>query len=83
MSNYCCDPRQVEVFPEAAPALRRLQGAGFDLYIITNQSGIGRGYFTEQEYRGVEAEVERQVGAGLIDGTYFCPDAPGDGSYLP
>jgi D-glycero-D-manno-heptose 1,7-bisphosphate phosphatase len=76
--NYCGDPGQVQVFPETAPALQRLKGAGFDLYIITNQSGIGRGYFTEQDYRAVEAEVERQVGAGLINGTYFCPDAPED-----
>src|SRR4029077_15797130 len=44
--------------------------------IITNQSGIGRGFFTVDQYRAVEAEVLRQLGDNLIDGTYFCPDVP-------
>ncbi len=74
--NYCARPEQVEIFPETRGALQRLKDAGFQTFIITNQSGIGRGYFTEEDYRSVEAEVERQVGAGFIDGTYFCPHAP-------
>ena len=44
--------------------------------IITNQSGIGRGFFTLEQYRAVEAETLRQLGDGLIDSTYFCPDTP-------
>src|SRR3954468_10604830 len=74
--NYCGDPRQVKIFAGTGPALERLKGAGFKLFVITNQSGIGRGYFTEQDYRAVEKEVIRQVGAGLIDAIYFCPDHP-------
>jgi D-glycero-D-manno-heptose 1,7-bisphosphate phosphatase len=45
--------------------------------VITNQSGIGRGWFTEAAYQAVEAEFLRQVGEGLIDASYFCSDAPG------
>ncbi len=75
-ANYCGDPQQVEVFAETPAVLRRLKEAGFRIYIVTNQSGIGRGYFSAADYRAVEAEVERQVGAGLIDGSYFCPHAP-------
>ncbi len=52
--DYCGDPAQVEVFPGAAEALARLKGAGYQLIIITNQSGIGRGYFSESDYRAVE-----------------------------
>ena len=74
--SYCGDPAKVCVFEDAADALRRLRNAGFKIFIITNQSGIGRGYFTEADYRAVEQEMERQIGPGLIDGTYFCPDAP-------
>ncbi|MEP6955488.1 MAG: HAD family hydrolase [Chthoniobacterales bacterium] len=74
--HYCGDAGQVEVFAEAASALRRLKEAGFGLFVITNQSGIGRGYFSEADYCAVESEVARQLGAGLLDGTYFCPDAP-------
>ncbi len=78
--EYCGDPKQVEVFSDAPEALRRLKEAGFKIVIITNQSGIGRGYFSERDYRAVEREVERQVGTSLIDGTYFCPDLPESGS---
>ena len=61
-------------------ALRRLRGAGFKIFVITNQSGVGRGYFTEEDYRAVEGEVARQIGPGVIDGTYFCGDLPDSGS---
>lgn len=78
--DYCGDPRQVEVFPGVPEALRRLKEAGYKLVVITNQSGIGRGYFGEEQYRQVEAELDRQIGDGLIDASYFCPDKPGTGS---
>src|SRR5213083_3295885 len=79
-ADYCSDPREVKIFPRVAEALRRLKSKGFKLIIITNQSGIGRGFFTVEQYRAVEAEVLRQLGAGLIDATYFCPDVPGQHS---
>ena len=78
--EYCGDPSCVRIFEEAAPALRKLKSAGFKIIIITNQSGIGRGYFCESAYRAVEKEVAAQIGASLIDATYFCPDRPGNGS---
>lgn len=75
--DYCSDPKDVNIFPGATEALQRLKSKGFKLIIITNQSGIGRGLFTLEQYRAVEAEVLRQLGDGLIDASYFCPDAPG------
>jgi D-glycero-D-manno-heptose 1,7-bisphosphate phosphatase len=75
-ADYCSDPKQVRVFEGVPEALRRLKGKGYKLIVITNQSGIGRGFFTLEQYRAVEAEVLRQLGLGLIDATYFCPDAP-------
>ena len=75
-ADYCSDPGQVELFPGAHEALRTLKAEGYKLIIITNQSGIGRGFFTVEQYRAVEAEVLRQLGGGLIDATYFCPDVP-------
>jgi D-glycero-D-manno-heptose 1,7-bisphosphate phosphatase len=74
--DYCGDPAQVEVFPGAAGALGRLKAGGYKLVIVTNQSGIGRGYFSENDYRAVEWEFLRQLGEGLIDATYCCPDLP-------
>lgn len=74
--DYCGDPADVQVYPEAAAALRRLKDKGFKLVIITNQSGIGRGYFSEERYREVEKEFLRQLGDGLIDASYHCPELP-------
>jgi D-glycero-D-manno-heptose 1,7-bisphosphate phosphatase len=76
-ADYCSDPKEVQVFPGVPDALRRLKDAGYKIIVITNQSGIGRGFFTIEQYRAVEAEVLRQMGAGLVDATYFCPDVPG------
>ncbi len=77
---YCSDPKNVKIFFGVPEALQRLKSNGFKLIIITNQSGIGRGLFTVKQYRAVEAEVLSQLGDGLIDGTYFCPDVPGQHS---
>lgn len=56
-------------------ALAEIQAAGFKLIIITNQSGIGRGYFSLEQYRDFERfMLERMADAGvMIDGVYFCP----------
>jgi D-glycero-D-manno-heptose 1,7-bisphosphate phosphatase len=74
--DYCGDPKDVEVFPGAGDALRQLKERGYKLFVITNQSGIGREYFTEEKYRAVEKEVSRQIGKDLIAATYYCPHGP-------
>ena len=79
-ADYCSHPKDVRIFPGVPEALRRLKSQGFKLIIITNQSGIGRGYFTLDQYRAVESEVLRQLGDGLVDATYYCPDVPGQHS---
>src|SRR5437660_6944400 len=75
--DYCSDPNDVKIFPGAPEALRRLKSNGFKIITITNQSGIGRGLFTLEQYRAVEAEVLRQLTSDLLDASYFCPDRPG------
>jgi len=76
-AHYCGDPAEVRVFPGVSDALRRLKNAGFLAIVITNQSGIGRGLITQEQYEAVQAEFLRQIGPGLIDAVYFCPDPPG------
>jgi D-glycero-D-manno-heptose 1,7-bisphosphate phosphatase len=78
--DYCGDPKDVVVFEGVATALRKLKDRDYKLFVITNQSGIARGYFTEEEYLKVEREVLRQIGEDLIDATYMCPDKPNCGS---
>ena len=65
--EYLHRPAEAVIFPGAAPALKRLQDAGFLLFIITNQSGVGRGLFTLAEVSAVHAhlagEFARAAGA--------------------
>ena len=75
-AHYCGDPSLVRVFPGVPEALRRLKEAGFGIFIITNQSGIGRELITEAQYHAVHEEFLRQAGSE-IDASYCCPDAPG------
>ena len=74
--DYCSDPGNVLLYTGVSDALARLKAAGFKNIVITNQSGIGRGYLTEEQYRAVEAEVLRQIGGNLLDATYYCADTP-------
>ena len=74
--HYCADPARVRVYPGVPDALRRLKEAGFRTFVITNQSGIARGLITLEQYRAVQEEFLRQVGPGLVDASYFCPDLP-------
>jgi D-glycero-D-manno-heptose 1,7-bisphosphate phosphatase len=74
--HYCDDPAKVRVFPDVPEALRELKAAGFRTFVITNQSGIARGLITEAQYHAVQEELLRQIGAGVIDATYFCADPP-------
>jgi D-glycero-D-manno-heptose 1,7-bisphosphate phosphatase len=76
--EYLRDPDQVAIFPGAALALKRLQDAGFKLVIVTNQSGIGRGYYTLEDMHRVNtrlvAELERY--GVRFEKIYFAPEAP-------
>jgi D,D-heptose 1,7-bisphosphate phosphatase len=76
--HYLHRPEDVEVFPGAGPALRRLAEAGFKLIVVTNQSGIGRGYFTLADAERVNERVAREfAGAGVhFEQTYIAPEAP-------
>ncbi|MHA3770142.1 D-glycero-alpha-D-manno-heptose-1,7-bisphosphate 7-phosphatase [Verrucomicrobiota bacterium sgz303538] len=75
--EYCRDPEKVRLLPGVPEGLARLKEAGFRCIIITNQSGIGRGWITMPEYEAVHARLLELLNKGLIDATYFCPDAPG------
>jgi D-glycero-D-manno-heptose 1,7-bisphosphate phosphatase len=75
--EYCSDPAKVKVVSGVPEALDELKKAGYLAIVISNQSGIGRGLFSEAQYTAVQQELLRQIGSGRIDASYFCPDAPG------
>jgi len=76
---YLGDPSQVRLVPGAAEACQTLQRAGFLLFIVSNQSGVGRGLITKEQVRAVDQRMESLLGKpGLISGYYHCFAAPGD-----
>jgi D-glycero-D-manno-heptose 1,7-bisphosphate phosphatase len=78
--DYCSKAEDVELLEGVRKLLPKLKAAGFKLIIVTNQSGIGRGYFTEGDFWSVQHELEKQLGPGVIDATYFCADTPQNAS---
>lgn len=76
--HYLSDPEGVELLPGVVEGLHLLQGAGAELFLVTNQSGIGRGMFSEQSYLACHARLEellQREELRLAD-SIFCPHAP-------
>jgi D-glycero-D-manno-heptose 1,7-bisphosphate phosphatase len=76
--NYLHKPEEVEIFPGAGGALKRLNDAGFKLIIVTNQSGIGRGYYTLADAERVNARVCADLACEGVrfEKIYIAPEAP-------
>lgn len=77
---YLSDPSGVVVLPGVGAAMRRLMDAGFQLVVVTNQSGIGRGYYTRADMDRVNQRVlEELAPEGVrVRKIYFAPEAPGE-----
>lgn len=73
--GYISDPGKVEIFEHYAESLKALRDAGYLLIIVTNQSGIGRGYFTHKDLEKVNMRMCALFeGKGVFfDGIYACP----------
>lgn len=78
--KYCADPDLVQLIPGAAEGLRALREAGYRVVVVTNQSGIGRGYFDAETLSRVNDRLRaelRRKGADY-DALYYCPHTPED-----
>jgi D-glycero-D-manno-heptose 1,7-bisphosphate phosphatase len=76
---YLGDPTLVEIFPEAAAALDALRKADFLLFVVSNQSGVGRGLITRDQVSAVDTEMKRQLNGDYIHAffhSYAAPDDP-------
>lgn len=76
--GYVDRPEKFEIIPSIIPVLRMAQAEGYLLVVITNQSGIARGYFTEKDYAALEAHMCRCFAEHEIAfaGVYHCPHHP-------
>jgi len=76
--GYLDRPERVALFPWTIDAIRSLNRAGLRVVIVTNQSGVARGYFTEATVEQVHRRVSEllAVGGASIDAYYYCPHHP-------
>ena len=77
---YCKNAGEIEIYPDVFLPLAELSEDHY-IIIITNQSGVGRGYFTGKDLEGMHDKIRREVEShgGRIDAVYYCPHLPGEG----
>jgi D-glycero-D-manno-heptose 1,7-bisphosphate phosphatase len=76
--GYLRDLSQIDLLPWSADAIGQLNAAGFAVVLITNQSGVARGYFDEAHVQATHASLDAllQARGARIDGYYYCPHYP-------
>jgi histidinol-phosphate phosphatase family protein len=79
--GYLSDPARIRFYANVAAGLRRLQKAGFKLVVITNQSGVARGYFSLATLGAIHRRFRAVLASRGVHlaGIYFCPHAPDAG----
>lgn len=77
---YLGNVNQVELVPGVVEGLQHLSRLGFGLAVLTNQSGIARGYFTADDVERIHVKIQEELAAAgvVIDGFYCCPHRPED-----
>jgi D-glycero-D-manno-heptose 1,7-bisphosphate phosphatase len=76
---YNVDPRRMRLLPGVAEALGRLDRAGYELVVVSNQSGVARGLFPVEALDAVGARLQElfEIAGARMAGFYFCPHLPG------
>src|SRR6266498_3505653 len=74
--NYISRPEQVVILPGTAAALQKLQSSGFKLFIVSNQSGVGRGYFSLADVERVNEHIRQEFAGVHFEKIYIAPEAP-------
>jgi D-glycero-D-manno-heptose 1,7-bisphosphate phosphatase len=82
--HYLARPEQLSLMTGAVDAMHRMVDAGLALVVVTNQSGIGRGLFSEADFTRITARLDEMLAAEGITllATYHCPDTPDVPSHL-
>jgi heptosyltransferase-2 len=79
-TGYVKSPDDFTVLPGVGAALARLKQAGARLVVVTNQSGLGRGYFSSRDLEAIHSKLRLVLAEDgvTLDGLYFCPHHPDD-----
>jgi histidinol-phosphate phosphatase family protein len=79
--NYLRDPSEVELLPGASGALRQFRELGLSIVLVSNQSGITRGFFDEQQLGRIHERLRALLGDAdvALDAIYYCPHLPEQG----
>jgi len=78
--DYIKSPKEWIPIPHSLNAITRLNNAGHQVVVATNQSGVGRGYYSQAVLEKIHQKMRDELAAvgGRIDGIYFCPHTPDD-----
>jgi D-glycero-D-manno-heptose 1,7-bisphosphate phosphatase len=79
--EYLSAVEDLELLPNTVAGLRAMRALGLGLVVLTNQSGIGRGYFDAEAVAAIHRALAERLAAGgvSLDGIYICPHGPGEG----
>lgn len=80
-AGYVDDPADVQILPGSAEAIALLNARSIPVVVVTNQSGVGRGLYSEADFDAVQAEIERQLAlrSCALDAVYRCLHGPSEG----
>lgn len=72
--DYVKNVHELKIFPQVPDVVRKLNDAGYPVFVISNQQGVARGIIAEQNLYAIQNEISRQVEAagGKIGGFYYC-----------
>ncbi len=79
--DYLDDPNRLYLIPGAAEAIRLLNDAGMRVIVVSNQAGVGRGYFSTATVEAIHQQLAKQLAihGARLDAIYYCPHHPSDG----
>ena len=71
--SYICRIEEMEIFPYVTECIRKIKDKGYYAIVVTNQSGVARGMFTEDDLLAMHKYMQQQTG---MDAVYYCPHHP-------
>ena len=82
-TSYIKNPEEFILFPDSLAAVKQCNGAGLRVLVVTNQSGLARGYFSQKDLDMIHQSLREQLEAGgaWIDDILVCPHHPDDGCW--